>query len=150
VKLWRVRGARDSDLPLPALATEASAGSDLRAALEADLELAPGARARVPTGFAIAIPEGFEGQLRPRSGLASAHGVTLLNAPGTVDSDYRGEIEVVLINLGEQAVRLQRGDRIAQLVVAPVALVRWEEVSHPEQLGSTSRGAGGFGHSGLA
>jgi dUTP pyrophosphatase len=150
VKVWRVRGGRDADLPLPAPATRASAGSDLRAAIDAELELAPGARARIPTGFALAIPEGYEGQVRPRSGLAAEHGVTLLNAPGTIDSDYRGEVQVVLINLGSAAFCVRRGDRIAQLVIAPVAPVRWQEVSAPEQLGATERGTGGFGHSGRA
>jgi dUTP pyrophosphatase len=150
VKIWRVRGARDADLPLPARATGASAGSDLRAAIDADLELAPGARARVPTGVALAIPEGFEGQVRPRSGLASEHGVTLLNAPGTIDSDYRGEVQVVLVNLGNRPFCLRRGDRVAQLVIAPVQRVRWEEVTSSDQLGATERGTGGFGHSGRA
>jgi dUTP pyrophosphatase len=150
VKIWRVRAERDADLPLPAFATNQSAGSDLRAAIDGELELAAGSSLRVPTGFALAIPEGYEGQVRPRSGLASEHGVTLLNAPGTIDSDYRGELQVILVNHGARPFRLRRGDRIAQLVIAPVLHVRWEEVRSPEQLGATDRSTGGFGHSGIA
>lgn len=145
VRFRRLPGGED--LPPPAPATPGSAGVDLRAAVAAPLELAPGARALVPTGFALELPPGWEGQVRPRSGLAIRHGVTLLNSPGTIDSDYRGEVAVVLVNLGGEPFVIGRGDRIAQLVVAPVAAVRFEEV--PE-LGETARGAGGFGSSGTA
>ncbi len=139
-----VRLARAADLPLPAYATAGSAGMDLRAAVPADgpLVLMPGERALVPTGIALALPPGFEAQVRPRSGLALKHGITCLNAPGTIDSDYRGEIGVILINLGESPFRITRGMRIAQLVVAPVVRVAWQEVS---ALDDTARGDGGFG-----
>jgi dUTP pyrophosphatase len=130
-------------LPLPAYETAGAAGMDLRAA--EDMTLKPGARGLVPTGLAIALPQGFEGQVRPRSGLAVKHGVTVLNSPGTVDSDYRGEIKVPLINHGEQDFVIIRGDRIAQLVVAPVTRIVWQET---EELDDTARGAGGFGSSG--
>ncbi|MFN0192838.1 MAG: dUTP diphosphatase [Aestuariivirga sp.] len=130
-------------LPLPAYETAGAAGMDLRAA--DDAELAPAARCLMPTGIAIALPEGFEAQVRPRSGLAVKHGLTVLNAPGTIDSDYRGEIKVPLINHGDKPVKIARGDRIAQLVVAPVSRVAWHESSGLE---TTMRGAGGFGSSG--
>lgn len=123
-----------------------SAGLDLSASIEEPLSLLPGARAAVPTGFAFAIPLGFEGQVRPRSGLARRHGITLVNAPGTIDSDYRGEVSVLLINLGAERVQINSGDRIAQLVIAPIALPELIEV---KELGSTSRGEGGFGSTGL-
>ncbi len=129
---------------LPERGSAHAAGLDLRTA--ADVELAPGARALVPTGLVLAIPEGWEGQVRPRSGLALKHGVTVLNAPGTIDSDYRGEVRVLLVNLGEATVRLARGDRVAQLVLAPVARARLEVVATLE---ATSRGDGGFGSTGL-
>ncbi|WP_334176698.1 dUTP diphosphatase [Pseudoxanthobacter sp.] len=134
-------------LDLPVAATRGAAGLDLRAALPADqpLVLAPGARALVPTGLAIALPEGFEAQVRPRSGLAARHGITVLNAPGTVDADYRGEIQVILINLGVEPVILSRGDRIAQMVVAPVSAPVLVEVS---ELPASDRGTGGFGSTG--
>ena len=134
-------------LPLPAAASPGSAGLDLRAAIEADTTLAPGRRLLVPTGFAVALPPGHEGQVRPRSGLAARHGVTVVNAPGTIDADYRGEIQVALVHLGEEPVTLRRGDRIAQLVVAPVAAVEVEEAG---ELDRTDRGAGGFGSTGSA
>ncbi len=130
-------------LPLPAYETAGAAGMDLRAA--EDITLKPGARSLLPTGLAIALPPGFEAQVRPRSGLAVKHGVTVLNAPGTVDSDYRGEIKVPLINHGEQDFVITRGDRIAQLVVAPVTRIVWQET---HELDDTARGAGGFGSSG--
>lgn len=135
------------DLPLPAYETPGAAGLDLRAALAADapLDLAPGAMAMVPTGLCVALPPGHEGQVRPRSGLAAKHGITVLNAPGTVDSDYRGEVKVVLINHGPVPVRISRGDRVAQLVVAPVTQV---EIVEDNNLGETDRGAGGFGSTG--
>ena len=136
------------DLPLPAYATHGSAGMDLRAALASDLVLHPGERALVPTGIRIALPEECEAQVRPRSGLALKHGLTLLNSPGTIDSDYRNTIGVLLINLGQESVTLRRGDRIAQLVVAPVLKVHWEEVS-AKSLPQTKRGEGGFGSTGI-
>jgi dUTP pyrophosphatase len=134
-------------LPLPAYATAGAAGMDVVAALEAPLDLAPGARTAVPTGIALAIPPGFEVQVRPRSGLALNQGLTVANAPGTIDSDYRGEVKVLIINLGDAPVRLERGMRIAQLVVAPVTLATLVEV---EALDETPRGAGGFGSTGTA
>ena len=132
-------------LELPAYATGGSAGCDLRAAIEVSLLILPGGRARVPTGVAVAIPEGCEGQVRMRSGLAYQKGIALLNAPGTIDSDYRGEIQVILANLGSEPVTLERGERIAQLVFAPVARARFEKV---EELPVSSRGQGGFGSTG--
>jgi dUTP pyrophosphatase len=130
-------------LPLPAYATEHAAGMDVVAAEE--LTLAPGARHAVATGFAIAIPEGYEVQVRPRSGLALKHGVTCLNTPGTIDSDYRGEVKVILANLGGEPFEVRRGERIAQLVPAPVLAANFREV---DALSETSRGAGGFGSTG--
>lgn len=135
-----------ADLPMPSYASAGSAGLDLPAALDADFILAAGARALVPTGLAIALPEGYEAQIRPRSGLALKSGVTVLNSPGTIDADYRGEIGIILINLGAEAVTITRGMRIAQLVVAPVVRARLTERA---SLDETSRGAGGFGSSGL-
>jgi dUTP pyrophosphatase len=134
-------------LELPAYETSGSAGMDVRAALPAGdpLTLKPGARAMVPTGLSVAIPEGYEIQVRPRSGLAARHGLTCLNTPGTIDSDYRGEIKVILINLGAEAFVIQRGERIAQLVLAPVTRLAWSEV---DALDETARGAGGFGSTG--
>ncbi|MCP4007293.1 MAG: dUTP diphosphatase [bacterium] len=148
IRIARVRGLEDKDLALPELATSGSAGADLRAAIPGEQTLAPGQRATVPSGIAIALPEGFEAQVRPRSGLASKHGVSMLNAPGTIDSDYRGEISVILQNFGERDFVLRRGDRIAQLVVAPVVRPEWVEVDAVEDLGDTQRGDGGFGHTG--
>jgi dUTP pyrophosphatase len=142
------RLAHAGDLPLPAYASEGAAGLDLRAATpdgEA-IEILPGERKVVPTGIAIALPQGYEAQVRPRSGLARRHGVTCLNSPGTVDRDYRGEIQVILINLGQQPFIIARGDRIAQLVVAPVARAAWALV---EDLETTARGSAGFGSSGV-
>ena len=140
------RLAHGADLPLPAYETEGAAGLDLRAALEEPVVLAAGGRMLVPTGLALELPDGFEGQVRPRSGLAVRHGVTVLNAPGTIDCDYRGEIKVPLINHGQEPFRIQRGDRIAQLVIAPVTRVSLVEVP---QLDATERGAGGFGSTGI-
>jgi dUTP pyrophosphatase len=139
------RLAHAADLPLPAYQSPQAAGLDLMAAIGSDLVLAPLARALIPTGFAIALPEGVEAQVRPRSGLAAKHGITVLNAPGTIDADYRGEIAVILINLGEAPVVISRGMRIAQLVVAPVRRVAWAET---ERLDDTARGAQGFGSTG--
>ncbi len=134
-------------LPLPAYETEHSAGMDLIAALPEGetLSLAPGARALVPTGFAIALPEGYEAQVRPRSGLAYKNGVTVLNTPGTIDADYRGEVKVILVNFGTEPFAITRGMRIAQMVVAPVTRVAWNAA---DSLDETKRGAGGFGSTG--
>ena len=137
--------ARRGDAPLPSYATQGAAGADLRAALEAPVTLPPGGRAAIPTGLAFAIPPGFEMQLRPRSGLARDHGVTVLNAPGTIDRDYRGAVEVVLVNLGAEPFAVEPGARVAQAVLAPVARARFEEVP---ALAPTPRGAGGFGSTG--
>lgn len=141
------RLAHGRDLPLPAYATLHSAGLDLLAAVAADLVLAPGARALVPTGIALALPPGFEAQVRPRSGLALKHGVTVLNAPGTIDADYRGEVGVILVNHGEAPFAVRRGDRIAQLVLSAVARLAWRE---GDALEATIRCAGGFGSTGGA
>ena len=137
--------AHGEGLKLPAYATAGSAGCDLRAAIEAELTITPGGRTLVPTGIAVAIPEGYEGQVRIRSGLAHDAGLAILNAPGTIDSDYRGEIRVIVANLGPEPVTLHRGDRIAQLVIAPVARARFAPV---EELPGSQRGAGGFGSTG--
>lgn len=132
-------------LPLPAYVTDGAAGADVVAAVREDLVLAPGDRAVVPTGFALEVPRGFEAQLRPRSGLAAKYGVTLLNSPGTIDSDYRGPVGVVLVNLGREPFVVRRGERIAQLVVAPVVRAAFRGV---EALGASARGDGGFGSTG--
>jgi dUTP pyrophosphatase len=136
-------------IPLPAYETALAAGMDLRAAVaeQEPLTLKPMARAMVPTGLAFAVPAGFEAQVRPRSGLAAKAGITCLNTPGTIDADYRGEVKVILINLGEDDFVIRRGDRIAQLVIAPVASAVWAEVDSLEE---TARGAGGFGSTGAA
>lgn len=143
----RVRRLRPHPQPLalPAYQSSHASGLDLCADLETELTLVPGAREAVPTGLAVAIPPGFEGQVRPRSGLALRHGITCLNSPGTIDADYRGEVKVLLINLGQAPVTLHRGDRIAQLVIAPVAQLPVVEV---ETLDDTARGEGGFGSTG--
>jgi dUTP pyrophosphatase len=144
VRVRRVR-THPEPLPLPRYETALAAGMDLRADIEGELTLGPLERAAIPTGLAIALPPGFEAQLRPRSGLALRHGLTLLNSPGTVDADYRGEVQVVLVNLSSHPFTVRRGERIAQLVVAPVShasLVEWEV------LDSTERGEGGFGSTG--
>ena len=143
VRIVRLPSARD--LPLPEPASAGSAGVDLRAAVDADLVLRPGDRVLVPTGLRLEIPEGWEGQVRPRSGLALRHGIALVNAPGTIDSDYRGEVGVILVNLGRESFRIRRGERIAQLVLARVPRLRWVE---SEDLGDSPRGTGGFGSSG--
>lgn len=135
------------DLPLPSPASPGSSGCDLRAAVADALTLLPGERALVPTGLVLEIPPGWEGQVRPRSGLALRHGIGVLNAPGTIDSDYRGEVGVVLVNLGREPFVVRRGDRIAQLVFARVEPVEWEEADGLEESG---RGAGGFGSTGVA
>ncbi len=132
-------------LALPAYATEHSAGLDLCAAVTQDILLPPGERILVPAGIAIALPEGYEAQIRPRSGLALKHGITLLNSPGTIDADYRGEIQVLLVNLGKEVFHIQRGLRIAQMVIARYARISWNAV---ETLPETARGEGGFGSTG--
>ncbi len=134
-------------LPLPAYMSDLAAGADLCAAIAHDVTLAPGARALVSTGISIALPPGFEAQIRPRSGLALKSGITILNAPGTIDADYRGAVQVILVNLGAEPVIIRRGDRIAQIVVAPVSHAQFDIV---EELPETSRGAGGFGSTGVA
>jgi len=135
-----------ADLPLPAYATPHSAGVDLMAAVETDIILKPMERQLIPTGIAIALPDGYEAQIRPRSGLALKHGISLVNAPGTIDADYRGEIKVLLINLGQENFIVTRGMRIAQMVVAPVSRVGWQQV---DSLDETVRADGGFGSTGL-
>ena len=142
-----IRRLPSSDgLPLPTYMTAGAAGMDLHAAIPEDLTIEPGAITLVPTGFEVAIPEGYEGQVRPRSGLAVKHGISLPNTPATIDADYRGEIRVPIINLGREPFRVTRGMRIAQLVIAPVMRIAWEEVA---ELPSTIRARGGFGHSGM-
>lgn len=135
------------DLPTPNYATSQSAGVDLPAAIDTPILLAPQHRIAVPTGFAIELPEGFEAQIRPRSGLALKNGITVLNTPGTIDADYRGEIKVILINLGQESFVIERGMRIAQMIIAPVVQAQFTAV---ETLSETERGAGGFGSTGTA
>ncbi|MBI2844476.1 MAG: dUTP diphosphatase [Armatimonadetes bacterium] len=144
VLIQRLPEARD--LPLPGYATSGSAGIDLLAAVERDVALLPGERALIPTGIKIAVPEGYEAQVRPRSGLALKYGLALVNSPGTIDSDYRGEVRVIVINHGNEPVVIERGDRIAQMVIAPVVRAGLVEV---ESLPETTRGDGGFGHTGV-
>ena len=140
-----VRTRENPDLPLPEAATPGSAGLDLRACVPRPVVLEPGRRMLIPTGFCVALPEGYEGQVRPRSGLALRQGLTMLNTPGTIDADYRGEIAVIAVNLGQEPVTISRGDRIAQLVIAPVARPRLVAV---DELPPSGRAAGGFGHTG--
>jgi dUTP pyrophosphatase len=141
----KIKRLRHHKLPLPAYQSEHAAGMDLMADIETEFTLAPLTRVAIPTGFAIEIPPGFEGQVRPRSGLAFKEGVTVINAPGTIDADYRGEIKVLLVNLGNDSVWIHPGDRIAQLVIAPVVRAAIEEADNLEE---TVRGEGGFGHTG--
>jgi dUTP pyrophosphatase len=141
----QVKVVNRSKHSLPEYASTFAAGLDLRANLDADIELAPMDRILVPTGLFIQIPDGYEGQVRPRSGLAIKHGVTVLNSPGTIDSDYRGEVKVILVNLGNEKFIVKDGERIAQLIVAPHQQINWEAV---EKLDSTERNEGGFGHTG--
>ena len=143
IRVTRVDGS--SEIPLPAYATVGSAGMDLRAAVEDSLVLRPGQTALVPTGLRIELPAGYEAQVRPRSGLAIERAVGILNSPGTIDSDYRGEIKVILTNFGGEDFTIRRGDRVAQLVIAQYVRVTWEEVA---EIDGTQRGAGGFGHTG--
>lgn len=142
VDVLRVRPGGD-DLPLPQYMTAGAAGMDLLADVAEPVDIAPGARALIPTGLAVEIPPGFEAQIRPRSGLALRHGLTLLNSPGTIDSDYRGEIQVLMVNLGDRPFTVHRGERIAQMVIAPVVRAELHAVA---ALGESKRGAGGFGH----
>jgi dUTP pyrophosphatase len=146
VQVYVTQVAGSEDLPLPEYATVHSAGMDLRAAVTAPLVLQPGERALVPTGLRIALPDGVEAQVRPRSGLAIRHGISMVNTPGTIDTDYRGEIQVIMINHGQEPFEIRRGDRIAQLIVAPVLRVAWHAVA---SLDETARGDGGFGHTGV-
>jgi dUTP diphosphatase len=146
IEIEVVRLPHARDLALPDYATAAAAGADLLAAIDQDIELGPLERKIVPTGIAIALPVGFEAQVRPRSGLAAKNGVTIVNSPGTIDADYRGEIGVILVNLSKEPFRISRGMRIAQLVVARHARAVWREVS---ELDRTARGAGGFGSTGV-
>lgn len=146
VQISRVRNGFD-DLPLPTYETDGSAGMDLRAAVDADVVLRPGERMLIPTGIAFALPYGFEGQVRPRSGLAVRHGISMVNNPGTIDADYRGEVQVLLINHGDEGFTISRGDRIAQIVVARHERIGWTEVG---QLPESQRGSGGFGSTGRA
>ena len=143
IKIKRLPGAED--LPLPTLATAQAAGADLRAAVAEPVTIPPGEIRLIPCGFAMAIPPGYEAQVRPRSGLASQHGLTLVNTPGTIDADYRGEVKVPLINLGRERFTVERGMRIAQMVIAAVPRVEYAEV---DELDETARGTGGFGHTG--
>jgi dUTP diphosphatase len=143
VAIERLNGSED--LPLPRYMTDHAAGMDIVAAVTAEVVIAPGERALIPTGIAIALPEGYEAQIRPRSGLALRNGVTLVNTPGTIDADYRGEIQIIMINHGTESFVVRRGDRIAQMVVATVSRVAWDLKA---ELPSSVRGSGGFGHTG--
>ena len=143
--LRQLSGEEPEPIAIPRYETPDSAGLDLRAAVREPIVLAPGERTLIPTGFAIALPDGHEGQVRPRSGRALREGLALVNSPGTIDADYRGEVGVIAINLGQEPIRIGRGDRIAQLVIAPVTRVTPMEVT---ELGTTQRGTGGFGHTG--
>jgi dUTP pyrophosphatase len=146
VRIALKRRPGSEDLPLPAYMSEHAAGADLCAAIDEDLTLEPGARALVPAGFSIALPAGYEAQIRPRSGLALRSGVTCLNSPGTIDADYRGQVHVILANLGAEPVVVRRGDRIAQMIVAPVSRAEFDVV---EELPESIRGANGFGSTGV-
>ncbi len=145
VRVLLQRLPHGQELPLPLYKTEHAAAMDLSAAVVEPLVIGPGERALVPCGFAMALPDGYEAQVRPRSGLASQHGVTVVNAPGTIDADYRGEVKVALVNLGSEPFTVTRGARVAQLLVAPVPRVEWDEV---RELPVSRRGPGGFGHTG--
>lgn len=143
VRITREPGCED--IPLPSYETAHAAGMDVRAAVTGPLTLNPGERALVPTGLRIGLPDGYEAQIRPRSGLAIKHGIILPNSPGTIDADYRGEIRIIIANLGREAFTIHRGDRIAQMIVSPVTKVTWEVC---DTLDQTARGEGGFGHTG--
>lgn len=146
VQITWLDGGRSDDLPLPAYQSEFASGMDVAAAIDQPVTLEPGDIQLIPAGFAVALPPGYELQVRPRSGLAIRHGITVVNAPGTIDADYRGEIQIGLVNLGRKAFTVSRGDRIAQLVLAPVFHGRLQLVP---RLGRTQRGSGGFGHTGI-
>lgn len=146
IRLTRLRPESDADIPLPKYMTPHAAGLDICAALQTNLTLAPGKIALIPTGFSIAIPEGFEAQIRPRSGLAVKHGIGVINSPGTIDADYRGEVKVAVINLGEESFTFHRGDRIAQMVINRVFRAELKVVA---TLDPTDRDTGGFGHTGI-
>ncbi|MFP3912756.1 MAG: dUTP diphosphatase [Desulfobacteraceae bacterium] len=137
---------KGKDLPMPAYASEGASGMDIRACVEAPVLLQPGETRLIPTGLTVSVPQGYEAQMRPRSGLALHHGIGMLNAPGTIDSDYRGEVGVILVNWGRKPFQIRRGDRIAQMVLSKVYRAEWREV---EDLDETPRGMGGFGHSGV-
>jgi dUTP pyrophosphatase len=147
ITIKRLHPERDKDIPLPQYMTSQAAGMDLRAAVDLARDVAPGAIDLIPTGLAIAIPDGFEAQIRPRSGLAIRYGITIINAPGTIDADYRGEIQVGIINLGKAAYTIKRGDRIAQMIIQRVYQAR---ITVAEELPPTDRGSGGFGHTGVS
>lgn len=147
VKIMRLRPAMDTDIPLPVYMTPGAAGMDIYAAPPAEIELAPGSITLVPTGFAMALPVGYEAQIRPRSGLAIKHGLTIVNAPGTIDADYRGEVQIGLINLGQHPYVIKRGERIAQMIIMPVLKANLVVV---DKLDETTRNTGGFGHTGVA
>jgi dUTP pyrophosphatase len=147
IEMIRLNPEEDQDIPLPRYMTSHAAGMDIAAAVKADTTLEPGAIRLIPTGLALAIPEGYEAQIRPRSGLAVKHGIGIINAPGTIDSDYRGEVKIALINLGDMPYTLKRGDRIAQMIINRVYQARIEMVDH---LSETGRNTGGFGHTGLS
>ena len=142
----KIRIVNTSSLPLPQYSTPLSAGMDLRADFEVPLTIAPMGRVLVPTGIRIELPEGYEAQIRPRSGLAAKHGVTVLNTPGTIDADYRGEIKVILVNLSDTPFTIERGERIAQMVISSYTRAEWIET---DELGESERGEGGFGHTGV-
>ncbi len=146
VRILRINPDR-TDIPLPAYSTEGSAGMDICADVDADITLLPGETKLIPTGFIIELPPGHEAQVRPRSGLAIKHGLGILNSPGTIDSDYRGEVKIILTNFGKNPYTIHRGDRIAQMIVSNYERVRWEEA---RSLKDSSRGEGGFGHTGIA
>lgn len=147
VKIKIIRLSGNSDMPLPRYMTTRSAGMDIHAAVSGPVEIDPGERKVIETAIAIAVPEGYEAQIRPRSGLAITHGITLINSPGTIDSDFRGEIKLLLVNLGDRKYTVNRGDRIAQMVIHKVARAVWEL---GESLDDTQRGSGGFGHTGYS
>ena len=144
VKILRLHPEK-TDIPLPAYATEGSSGMDIHAAVEDEVVLTPGETGLIPTGFTIEIPAGYEAQIRPRSGLAIKHNIGVLNSPGTIDADYRGEVKIILTNFGHIPFTVRRGDRIAQMVICPVVRIAWDEVRTVQK---TDRGAGGFGHTG--
>lgn len=146
IKVKIVKDRKHPDLPLPKYMSEGSAGMDLYAAVDKEVTISPGAFELIPTGIRLQLPPGLEGQIRPRSGLAAHNGITVLNAPGTIDSDYRGEVKVLLINLGKTAFNIKRGARIAQLIICKYERVNFEEV---QSLNNSHRGTGGFGHTGI-